>query len=97
MSTLNLEADIGSQLAAMDERKWTALQRESCMAVANAPYFAFLHECERMAEFVRLGVLNRATAADYLHQTAIYNRLIYEYGQDRVQKAVAAALESRAA
>lgn len=95
--TINLEADLEQQCAAMDQRKWTALQAEICMNVANAKYFAFVAECERMAEFMRLGFVNRQTAADYLHQTAAYNQLYFEYGTDRIQKIMAAALASEAA
>ncbi len=97
MSTINLEADLEEQAAALDERKWTALQTEITMNVANAKWWAFVGECDRAAEFVRLGLITRATAADYLHSAATYNALFYEYGADRVQAAMAAALESRAA
>jgi hypothetical protein len=97
VSTINLEADLEEQAAALDERKWTALQTEITMNVANAKWWAFVGECDRAAEFVRLGLITRATAADYLHSAATYNALFYEYGADRVQAAMAAALESRAA
>ena len=89
MSTFNLnaETDIGA---------WTQMQTEVCMRVANAKYFQFIAEAERLAEFVRLGFITRATAGDMLHEAAVYNSLIFEYGQDRVQSIMAAALISAA-
>ncbi len=66
------------------------------MSVANAKLYAFEAEAMRVAEWVRLGFRD-ARAADYLHVTAIYNQLYFEYGTDRVQKIMADALESRAA
>lgn len=97
MTALNLESDILEQAAALDERKWTNLQTEIVMNVANAKLDAFAAECERAAEFVRLGFITRSTAADYLHVTACYNQLYFEYGADQVQQIMAEALESRAA
>ena len=94
---INLEADLEEQCAALDERKWTALQTEITMNVANAKWWAFVGECDRAAEFVRLGLITRTIAADYLHNAATYNALLYEYGTDRVQKVMANALQSEAA
>jgi hypothetical protein len=91
--TINLESDLEEQAAAMDEKKWTRLQSEVCMNVANAKFYAFAEEAERMAEFVRLGMVPRLVAADYLHQSAAYNQLYYEYGADSVQKVMARAFE----
>jgi hypothetical protein len=91
--TLNLEADIAEQAALLDCSKWTALQAEICMGVANAKYHAFIWEADRAAEYVRLGFLTRPAAADYLHVTAIYNQLYFEYGTDRIQAIVAEAFE----
>jgi len=91
--TLNLEADWN----AIDPTKWTKLQTELCMNVALAKRDAFISEAQRMAEFVRLGFITRAVAADYLHEAAIYNQLIFEYGADAIQAIVAAALDSEAA
>jgi hypothetical protein len=88
--TLNLEAEIEIPC---DVTKWTKLQTEICMNVANAKFHAFIVEAERMAEFTRLGFITRATAADYLHEAAIYNSLIFEYGADRIQKIMAEAFE----
>jgi hypothetical protein len=92
--TLNLEAEI---VIPCDSTKWTALQTEICMSIANAKYHAFIAEAQRMAEFVRLGFITRAVAADYLHEAAIYNQLIFEYGADAIQAIVAAAFDSEAA
>jgi hypothetical protein len=91
--TLNLDAE----WIAIDPTKWTPLQTEICMSVALAKRDAFISEAQRMAEFVRLGFITRATAADYLHEAAIYNSLIYEYGADTVQAILAAAFDSEAA
>ncbi|MBR1199332.1 hypothetical protein JQ574_25370 [Bradyrhizobium sp. AUGA SZCCT0158] len=76
---------------------WTALQTEICINVANAKFHAFIHESKRIAEFRRLGFVNCQTAADYLHETAIYNQLYFEYGTDRIQKVMAEALGEAAA
>lgn len=95
--TLNLNADILEQARLLDERTWTALQSEICMNVATAKYHAFALECERAAEFVRLGFLTRAAAADYLHVAAIYNELYHEYGRDRIQELMAEAFKEATA
>jgi hypothetical protein len=95
--TLNLESDIGEQLRALDELKWTKLQTEICMNVANAKYYAFVAEAERAAEYIRHGFLTRTAAADCLHTTALYNQLYFEYGRDRIQELMAVAFNSEAA
>jgi hypothetical protein len=92
--TVNLEADIGEQLDAMDERRWTKLQSEICMNIATAKHDAFVWEAERMAEWIRLGIITRPIAAEYLHTAAAYNSLIFEYGADQIQKIVAEAFEA---
>jgi hypothetical protein len=81
---------------AIDLTKWTALQTEICMNVALAKRDAFIAEAERLAEFVRLGFITRAVAADYLHEAALYNQLIFEYGADHIQAIMAAALDGEA-
>jgi hypothetical protein len=91
--TLNLDAE----WIAIDPTKWTALQAEICMSVALAKRDAFISEAQRIAEFVRLGFITRATAADYLHEAAIYNQLIFECGADAIQAIVAAAFDCEAA
>jgi hypothetical protein len=70
---------------------WTRLQTEVCMNVANAKFYAFAAEAERMADWVRLGVVTRDVGADYLHESATYNQLYFEYGTDRIQKIIADA------
>jgi hypothetical protein len=95
--TLNLEADIPEQMALLEEKNWTALQAEICMNVANAKYHAFIAEADRAAEYVRLGFLTRAGAADYLHVTAVYNQLYFEYGADHIQAIMSAAFGHEAA
>ena len=87
---LNLEAEI-------DPTKWTALQTEICMNVALAKLCAFTTEAERAAEFVRLGFITRAMAADYLQVAAVYNQLTFEYGTDTIQTLMANALSEAAA
>jgi hypothetical protein len=91
--TLNLDAE----WIAIDPTNWTALQTEICMSVALAKRDAFIAEAQRVGEFVRLGFITRAVAADYLHEAALYNSLIFEYGADAVQAIMSAALESEAA
>ena len=85
MSTFNLngETDIGA---------WTQMQAEVCMRIANAKYYQFIAEAEHLAEFVRLGFINRTMAGDMLQEAANYNSLAYEYGQDRIQQIMSAAL-----
>lgn len=92
---LNLEADIAEQVAVLNEKNWTALQAQTCMNVANAKIYAFGVEAERLAEFVRLGLITRAIAADYLNTAAAYNQLYFEYGTDRIQRVMADALAGR--
>ena len=85
MSTFNLNAepcDIGA---------WTQLQTEVCMSIANAKHYQFIFEAERLADFVRLGH-TRVMAGDMLQEAAHYNSLVYEYGQDRVQSIISAAM-----
>ena len=94
---LNLEADLAQQVAGLDPKTWTALQAEFCVNVANAKHDAFAAEAERAAEFVRLGLITRTTAADYLHNAAAYNSLYFEYGADHIQSIISAALASEAA
>ena len=88
--TFNLNTEI-------DPTTWTALQTEICMTVALAKRDTFIEEAHRAAEFVRLGFITRAVAADYLHEAAIYNQLCFEYGADAIQAIVAAAFNSEAA
>jgi hypothetical protein len=87
---LNLEAEI-------DPTKWTAFQTEMCMNVALAKRDAFIAEAERVGDLVRLGLLARPTAADYLQTVAVYNALTFEYGTDAIQAIMAAALANEAA
>ena len=94
---LNLEADIAEQVAVLDEKTWTALQAQTCMNVANAKLYAFEAEAERLAELVRLGLITRAIAVDYLETSAAYNALHYEYGTDHVQSIMSAAFAGQVA
>ncbi len=91
---LNLNSD---EWISLDPTKWTALQAEVCMNVANAKFNAFVVEAYRLAEFVRLGLLSRATAADYLYEAAVYNQLNFEYGTDAIQAIIADAFKCEAA
>lgn len=87
---LNLEADVTEQLAP-NAKNWTALQSQTCMNVANAKLYAFEAEADRLSEFVRLGLITRVMAADYLNTAAAYNALYYDYGADQVQRIMSAA------
>ena len=95
--TVNLESDIQNQIEALDVEKWTPLQADVCMNVALAKLDRFMDQADRLAELVRVRVLPKPVAADYLHQTAIYNSLYFEYGVDRVEEIMAQALGSEAA
>jgi hypothetical protein len=90
--TLNLEADLGEQIKALDETRWTKLQAEICMRVANAKRDAFIFEAERLAELVRLGFVTGPDAADQLDTAARYNQLYFEYGVDHIQEIMSAAI-----
>ncbi len=72
---------------------WDKLQIEVCMNVANAKFYAFVAEAQRMAEWVRLGIMTKVTAADCLHESAQYNQLYFEYGAERIQKVMAEAFQ----
>ena len=65
--TFNLEAEHD------DPKHWTALQTEIILNVALAKRDAFIFEAERMTDFIRLGFVTRAVAADYLQAAAVYN------------------------
>jgi hypothetical protein len=65
------------------------LQMDFNVAIANAKIAEFESQAYRAGDMVRLGLLNRADAADLLHEAAIYNGLIFEYGQDRIQQIMA--------
>jgi len=74
---------------------WTPLQVEVCMGIAMAKRDAFIAEAHRVSDLVRLKLLDRATAADTLHEAAVYNQLYYEYGQDHIQAIMANALDAK--
>lgn len=88
---LNLEAEPS------DPTQWTKLQTEICMKIARGKLDAFSSEAQRLAALVRVGLLTRTIAAEYLQEAAVYNALVYEYGLDLVQAIMADALESEAA
>ena len=94
---LNLQTDLAEQVACLNEKTWTVLQTQTCMAVANAKLYAFEVEAERLAELVRMELIPRTVAADYLNTAAVYNALHYEYGSDHVQSIMAAAFSEAAA
>jgi hypothetical protein len=81
----------------MTDLNWTPLQTDICMSVALAKRDAFINESQRIADLVRLKVLPKPVAADYLHEAAIYNSLYFEYGTDHIQEIMAVALGSEAA
>jgi len=97
MSTLNLEADINTQLAAMDEKKWSPLQTRITMAIATAKLDEFRIQAHWAGELIQLGVLERSEAADILHEAAVYNGLSYEYGGDRIQQIMSTAFSEAVA
>lgn len=74
---------------------WSPLQIEVCMSVAMAKRDAFIAEAFRIGDLVRLRVLDRATAADTLHEAARYNELYFEYGRDHIQQLMANALDAK--
>jgi hypothetical protein len=88
---MNLESDIPESAGF----NWSPLQIEVCMSVAMAKRDAFIAEAYRIGDLVRLRVLDRATAADTLHEAATYNELYFEYGRDEIQEIMASALDFR--
>jgi len=89
---LNLESDIAEQLRMVDPSQWSTLQAEICLNIANARFYAFIDEAARLSSLVRLGLVDRAAAADHLHTAAIYNQLYAEYGADNIQGVMAGAM-----
>ena len=69
----------------LDIINWSPLQTRVTMAVATAKYDEFGIQAFNVGELVRLKLLGRAEAADLLHEAAIYNSLIFEYGADAIQ------------
>jgi hypothetical protein len=65
------------------------LQMDFNVAIANAKIAEFENQAYRAGHMVRMGLLRRADAADLLYEAAIYNGLIFEYGQDRIQQIMA--------
>jgi len=88
--TVNLES-VGESTSL----NWTPLQTEVCMSIALAKLDAFIAESYRVGDLVRLGLLQRADAADTLHEAATYNELYFEYGRDRIQGIMADALNAK--
>ena len=72
------------------------LQIDVSIKVALAKLAEFENQAYRIGDLVRLSILRRADAADMLHEAAIYNSLIFEYGADRIQKIIADAFEATA-
>ena len=88
---MNLESD-NPESASFN---WSPLQVEVCMSIAMAKRDAFIAEAYHIGDLVRLKVLDRATAADTLHEAATYNQLYYEYGRDHIQEIMANALDAK--
>ncbi|WP_342728869.1 hypothetical protein AAFG07_20840 [Bradyrhizobium sp. B097] len=89
---LNLESNIDEQVSTLDPEKWSNLQAEICLNIANARFHAFVAESEHAAGLVRLGLISRVVAADHLHVAAIYNALYVEYGAEAIQRVMADAM-----
>ncbi|MHC2241227.1 hypothetical protein [Bradyrhizobium elkanii] len=89
---LNLEGDIAEQVSALDPGRWSSLQAEMCLNIANARFYAFVAESEHAAGLVRLGLISRVDAADHLHTAAVYNALYVEYGAQAIQRVMADAM-----
>lgn len=89
--SINLDAEHAS-----DPTQWSKLQTDVCMKIARGKLDAFSDEAYRLAEMVRYGLLDLRTAADCLQEAATYNRLVFEYGQERIQSILAAAFSEAA-
>ncbi|MBR1164241.1 hypothetical protein [Bradyrhizobium elkanii] len=89
---LNLDSDFAEQVSALDPGRWSNLQAEMCLNIANARFYAFVAESEHAAGLVRLGLISRGDAADHLHTAAVYNQLYFEYGAEAIQKIMADAM-----
>ena len=80
-----------------DILQWSPLQVRVTMEVANAKFAAFAEVATYAVELTQLGLLSRTEAADLLQEVAEYNRLPFEYGQDRIQHIMSAAFSGVAA
>jgi hypothetical protein len=64
---------------------------EAWRAVANAKLVEFRRQCWRLAMLVRQGFVDKAAAADRLHETAIAHALVRALGEDRIEAIIAEA------
>jgi hypothetical protein len=72
------------------------LQIDVNIRVALAKISEFENQAYRLGDWIRVGQMTRAEAADILHEAAIYNSLVFEYGADRIEKIMADAFEATA-
>lgn len=93
--TFNLESEGG--IVCCNIEKWSPLAIDVCTYVATAKLAAFQEQAARCGELFHLGLIQRAEAADILHEAAVYNGLGVEYGADRIQGIIAAAFAREAA
>src|SRR6218665_1389870 len=71
-----------------DPTKWTSLQRDLVLAIANARFDRFHDAVEYVVGLVRHRWVTKQDAVDLLHEVALYNALYQEYGRDRIQKII---------
>jgi hypothetical protein len=76
-----------------DPSRWTPLQIEVIMAVANAKIDEFAGASHYVARLVRHGLVAKQDGVDTLHEAAAYNALYGEYGRDEIQSIIAAAFK----
>jgi hypothetical protein len=65
--------------------------REAWRAVATARIDEFIYQCERLADLARDGIVDRAEAADCLHEIAVAHSLADTFGPDYVVNLIAEA------
>jgi hypothetical protein len=59
--------------------KWTPLQRDIILPIANARLEAFRDAVEYVSGLVRQGLLTKQDAVNVLYEAVLYNRLCEEY------------------
>jgi hypothetical protein len=78
----------------LDFSEWPSLWVEVSVAIANAPYAAFVEQAFRLGVRVAKGLLTVVEAADALQAAAHYNQLPFHYGADRLQAIMSEAFKA---
>lgn len=76
-----------------DPTRWTPLQLDIVLRVANAKYNEFVGATDYVARSVRNRLIIKQDGVDTLHEAALYNGLYAEYGRDNIQTVIATAFK----